>query len=65
MAAAVLPIACASAIMMAPVWMTPSGVGASSGTSINTTTTARSWSRSTEKVARPYRDPVSPRSCST
>lgn len=43
----------------------PSGLGASRGMSMSSTTTARSWSSSTEKVARPNLDPVSPRSAST
>mmetsp|Transcript_14056 Transcript_14056/g.34679 ORF Transcript_14056/g.34679 Transcript_14056/m.34679 type:complete len:342 (+) Transcript_14056:747-1772(+) len=43
----------------------PSGAGASRGMSISSTTTARSCSSSTEKVARPWRDPISPRSSST
>mmetsp|Transcript_39679 Transcript_39679/g.71201 ORF Transcript_39679/g.71201 Transcript_39679/m.71201 type:complete len:242 (-) Transcript_39679:1252-1977(-) len=43
----------------------PSGLGASRGMSISSATTARSCSRRTEKVARPWRDPLSPRSCST
>mmetsp|Transcript_5667 Transcript_5667/g.15870 ORF Transcript_5667/g.15870 Transcript_5667/m.15870 type:complete len:576 (-) Transcript_5667:1185-2912(-) len=43
----------------------PPGLGASSGISIRRATTAKSCSSSTEKVARPCRLPLSPRSCST
>mmetsp|Transcript_19394 Transcript_19394/g.46247 ORF Transcript_19394/g.46247 Transcript_19394/m.46247 type:complete len:326 (+) Transcript_19394:952-1929(+) len=43
----------------------PPVFGASSGMSISRATTARSWRRSTAKVARPCRLPFSPRSLST
>mmetsp|Transcript_257 Transcript_257/g.1003 ORF Transcript_257/g.1003 Transcript_257/m.1003 type:complete len:209 (-) Transcript_257:1879-2505(-) len=62
-AATVLTIAFANDPMIAAT--EPLSGPASSGTSIKTSTTVRSWKSSTEKVPRPCRVPASPRSCST
>mmetsp|Transcript_27210 Transcript_27210/g.59449 ORF Transcript_27210/g.59449 Transcript_27210/m.59449 type:complete len:229 (-) Transcript_27210:4726-5412(-) len=50
-------------LAMPPV--APSGLGASRGISMSSTTTARSCSSSTEKMALPWKEPISPLSSST